>query len=141
MFAVEIGCRTTPCARAHSCPPAPQAAILLRLCGKDFSLQFEPRGQFEQRQKKLEQIQALGLQAYPHEFRWSDTVAELATKFSETPGADLEANQREVRVARPNDSLYFSQKAGFAHLTCCTKRLRSYLKKDVVGESRYEWCK
>src|SRR5258708_37128537 len=52
----------------------------LRLSGKDFSLQFEPRDQFEQRQKKLEQIQALGLPAYPNEFRWSDTVAELVTK-------------------------------------------------------------
>ena len=54
-------------------------------------MQFEPREQFEQRQKKLEQIQALGLKAYPHEFRWTDTVADLAAKFSATPAAELEA--------------------------------------------------
>src|SRR6266436_3531451 len=141
MFAVEIGCRTTPCARAHSCPPAPQAAILLRLCGKDFSLPFEPREQFEQRQKKLEQIQALGLQAYPHEFRWSDTVAELATKFSETPGADLEANQREVRVAGRIVSMRLMGKAGFAHLQGSGKRLQIYVKKDVIGERGFELFK
>src|SRR6266404_7961984 len=126
------------CARRHSCPSPALAAILLRLCGKDFSLQFEPREQFEQRQKKLEQIQAFGLQAYPHEFRWSDTVAELATKFSETPGADLGANQREVRVAGRIVSMRLMGKAGFAHLQGSGKRLQIYVKKDVIGERGFE---
>ena len=39
---------------------------------KDFpTLEFEPRDQFEQRQKKLEQIQALGFDPFPREFRWT----------------------------------------------------------------------
>jgi len=46
-----------------------------------FPLEFEPREQFQQRQKKLEQIQALGLRAYPHEFRWTDTISDLAAQF------------------------------------------------------------
>src|SRR5258708_11865606 len=124
-------------AASHSCPAAARAAILLRLCGKDFSLQFEPREQFEQRQKKLEQIQALGMQAYPHEFRWSDTAAELATKFSETPGADLEANRRETRVAGRIVSMRLMGKAGFAHLQGSGKRLQIYVKKDVIGERAF----
>src|SRR5258706_3434645 len=113
----------------------------LRLSGKDFSLQFEPRDQFEQRQKKLEQIQALGLPAYPHEFRWSDTVAELVTKFSETPSADLEASQRGTRVAGRIVSLRLMGKAGFAHLQGSGKRLQIYVKKDVVGERGFELFK
>src|SRR5258706_182171 len=104
----------------------------LRLSGKDFSLQFEPRDQFEQRQKKLEQIQALGLPAYPHEFRWSDTVAELVTKFSETPSADLEASQRGTRVAGRIVSLRLMGKAGFAHLQGSGKRLQIYVKTPMM---------
>ncbi len=103
-----------------------------------FPLQFEPRDQFEQRQKKLQQIQALGLKAYPHEFRWSDTVAELATQFGATPSAELEANRREVRVAGRIVSLRLMGKAGFAHLQGAGKRIQIYVKKDVVGERGFE---
>ena len=97
-------------------------------------MQFEPREQFEQRQKKLEQIQALGYPAYPHEFRWSERIEELATKFAETPAAELEADQREVRVAGRILSLRLMGKAGFAHLQGGGKRIQIYVKKDVVGE-------
>ncbi|MCU1306937.1 MAG: Lysine--tRNA ligase [Acidobacteriaceae bacterium] len=113
----------------------------LRLCRKDFPLQFEPRDQFEQRQKKLEQIQALGLKAYPHEFRWSDTVADLATQFGATSGAELEANQREIRVAGRIVSLRLMGKAGFAHLQGSGKRIQIYVKKDAVGEGGFELFK
>ena len=62
-------------------------------------LEFEPRDQFEQRQKKLEQIQALGFDPFPREFRWTDTPASLVDKLSATPGPELEANKREVRAS------------------------------------------
>src|SRR5258708_4336359 len=64
-----------------------------------FPLQFEPRDQFEQRKKKLEQIQSLGHDPYPREFRWTDPPAALVEKYGETSGPELEANKREVRVA------------------------------------------
>ena len=46
-------------------------------------MQFEPRDQFEQRQKKLEQIQALGYEAFPREYRWTDTPAALVEKYGD----------------------------------------------------------
>jgi lysyl-tRNA synthetase class 2 len=104
-------------------------------------LQFEPREQFEQRQKKLEQIQGLGLKAYPHEFRWTDAIADLATKFAETPAQDLEANQRELRVAGRIVSMRLMGKAGFAHLQGAGKRIQVYVKKDIVGERGFELFK
>ena len=54
-------------------------------------MQFEPRDQFEQRQKKLEQIQALGHDPYPREFRWTDTPALLVEKYSQSTTAELES--------------------------------------------------
>ena len=104
-------------------------------------MEFEPREQFQQRLKKLEQIQALGLRAYPHEFRWTDTVADLAAQFNETSSADLEAQRRDVRLAGRILSMRLMGKAGFAHLQGSGKRMQIYVKKDVVGEAGFELFK
>jgi len=101
-------------------------------------LQFEPRDQFEQRQKKLEQIQALGYEPYPREFRWTDTPAALVEKYGETSGPQLEANKREVRVAGRLVSYRLMGKAGFAHLQGSGKRIQIYVRKDVVGEQGFQ---
>jgi lysyl-tRNA synthetase class 2 len=106
-----------------------------------FPLEFEPREQFQQRQKKLESIQALGLNAYPHEFRWTDTISDLASEFSDASAADLEAQHREVRLAGRILSMRLMGKAGFAHLQGSGKRIQIYVKKDVVGESGFELFK
>jgi lysyl-tRNA synthetase, class II len=106
----------------------------LRLPPKGSALQFEPRDQFEQRQKKLEQIQALGYEAFPREFRWTDTPAELVEKYGGKSAVELEADKREVRVAGRLVSLRLMGKAGFAHLQGSGKRIQIYVKKDVVGE-------
>ena len=105
---------------------------------KEFRLQFEPRDQFEQRQKKLEQIEALGLDPFPREFRWTDTPAALVEKYGEKSAAELEADKHEVRVAGRLVSLRLMGKAGFAHLQGSGKRIQIYVKKDVVGERGFE---
>jgi lysyl-tRNA synthetase, class II len=111
----------------------------LRSRPKGFSiLEFEPRDQFEQRQKKLEQIQALGFDPFPREFRWTDTPAALVDKFSATPAPELEANKLEVRVAGRIVSYRLMGKAGFAHLQGSGKRIQIYVKKDVVGERGFQ---
>ncbi len=97
-------------------------------------MQFEPRDQFEQRQKKLEQIQALGYEPFPREFRWTDTAASLVEKNGEKSAAELEAEKHEVRVAGRLVSLRLMGKAAFAHLQGSGKRIQIYVKKDVVGE-------
>jgi len=101
-------------------------------------LQFEPRDQFEQRQKKLEQIQALGYETYPREFRWTDTPAELVEKYGQASGAELDANKGEVRAAGRIVSVRLMGKAGFAHLQGAGKRIQVYVKKDVVGERGFQ---
>jgi lysyl-tRNA synthetase class 2 len=101
---------------------------------KGSALQFEPRDQFEQRQKKLEQIQALGCEAFPREFRWTATPAALVENQGAKTAAELEADKHEVRVAGRLVSLRLMGKAGFAHLQGSGKRIQIYVKKDVVGE-------
>jgi lysyl-tRNA synthetase class 2 len=101
-------------------------------------LQFEPRDQFEQRQKKLEQIQALGFEAFPREFRWSHTAADLVREYASAQATDLEADKKEVRVAGRIVSYRLMGKAGFAHLQGGGKRIQIYVKKDVVGEQGFQ---
>jgi lysyl-tRNA synthetase class 2 len=101
-------------------------------------LQFEPRDQFEQRQKKLEQIQQLGFDPFPREFRWTHTPPELVHAYSQSSAPELEANRRDVRVAGRIVSLRLMGKAGFAHLQGSGGRIQIYVKKDVVGEKGFE---
>ena len=103
-----------------------------------FHLHFEPRDQFEQRQKKLEQIQALGYEAFPREFRWTDTPADLVAKYSEVTSGDLEANKKEIRVAGRVVSYRLMGKAGFAHLQGAGKKIQIYVRKDVLGEQGFQ---
>jgi len=97
-------------------------------------LEFEPRDQFEQRQKKLEQIQALGHRAYPHEFRWTHTPSAIVAGFGDSSAAELEAKKQEVRVAGRIVSYRLMGKAGFVHLQGSGARIQIYVRKDVVGE-------
>ena len=99
---------------------------------------FEPVDQFEQRQKKLEQIQALGYQAFPTEFRWTDLPGALIAKFRDTSAADLQSQKHEVRVAGRLVSYRLMGKAGFAHLLGAGERIQIYVRKDVVGEKGFQ---
>jgi len=101
-------------------------------------LQFEPRDQFDQRQRKLEQIRALGIDPFPREYRWTDTPAALAGKYGETPAAEMEKDKREVRLAGRIVSMRLMGKAGFAHLQGSGKRIQIYVKKDVVGDLGFQ---
>ena len=101
-------------------------------------MEFEPRDQFEQRKKKLEQIQALGYEAFPREFRWTERPADLLARYTEATSAELETEKKEVRVAGRIVSYRLMGKAGFAHLQGGGKRIQFYVRKDVVGERGFE---
>jgi len=100
-------------------------------------LQFEPRDQFEQRQKKLEQIQQLGLDPFPREFRWTHTPAQLLEAYGQAQAQDLEAAGVQVRVAGRIVSMRLMGKAGFAHIQGNGTRIQIYVKKDVLGEKGF----
>ncbi len=101
-------------------------------------MDFEPRDQFEQRQKKLEAIQALGFDAFPREFRWSHTPADVLREYGCAAPADLEAAKPQVRLAGRILSYRLMGKAGFAHLQGSGKRIQVYVKKDIVGERAFQ---
>jgi lysyl-tRNA synthetase class 2 len=101
-------------------------------------LKFEPVDQFEQRQKKLEQIQALGYEPFPTEFHWTDQPADLLKRFKDVAASELEADKKEVRLAGRLVSYRLMGKAGFAHLQGAGERIQIYVRKDVVGEKGFQ---
>ena len=101
-------------------------------------MQFEPKDQFEQRQRKLEKIVEAGYTAYPHEFRWTATPAELAEKYANTTAPELEAGKIEASIAGRLVSYRLMGKAGFAHLQGGGGRLQIYVRKDVIGERGFQ---
>lgn len=101
-------------------------------------MEFEPKDQFEQRLKKLEQIRKTGQNPYPHEFRWTATAAELVEKHKDATAAELEAEKVDVRVAGRIVSYRLMGKAGFAHIQGGGARIQVYVRKDVVGDKGFE---
>jgi lysyl-tRNA synthetase, class II len=101
-------------------------------------LEFEPRDQLLQRQKKLEQIAALGFDPFPHKFEWQQTIAEIVTRYSESSAAELEAAKVNVRLAGRILTIRPHGKAGFAHIQGQGQRLQIYVKLDVVGERAFQ---
>jgi lysyl-tRNA synthetase class 2 len=121
---------------AEACGPLYSPFIPQRM--RSQALQFEPKDQFAQRQHKLAKIVAAGYSAYPHEFRWTASPADLAAKYAQATAPELESNKVEAAIAGRIVSLRLMGKAGFAHLQGGGGRLQIYVRKDVVGEKGFE---
>jgi lysyl-tRNA synthetase, class II len=103
-----------------------------------FPLEFEPVDQFQQRRKKLSEIEALGQAAYPHKFGWTHTPRQIKAQFDARDTEQLKAEPVEVRVAGRVIALRPHGKAAFAHLVGEGMRLQIYVKLDVVGREAFK---
>jgi lysyl-tRNA synthetase, class II len=109
-----------------------------RRAKKDSQLPFEPLEQYLQRQKKLEQIAALGFAPYPHRFDWSVSPAGVSAQFGKRTAAELDAEPASVRVAGRILTLRLHGKAGFAHLQGDGGAIQIYVRMDVVGDRAFQ---
>ncbi|HEX4001443.1 MAG TPA: lysine--tRNA ligase [Candidatus Acidoferrales bacterium] len=101
-------------------------------------MEFEPLDQYQQRRKKLSEIEALGHQTYPHKFDWTHTPKQVAEQFGERTGEHLEAERVNVRVAGRIVALRPMGKAAFAQLAGDGARLQIYARLDVMGEQAFK---
>ncbi len=101
-------------------------------------MEFEPLDQFQQRRKKLHEIEALGLRAYPHKYAWTHTPKQAIAQFGERSAEQLSAERVAVRVAGRIVALRPHGKVAFGHILGDGKRLQFYVKLDVVGEKAYK---
>ncbi|HKV26903.1 MAG TPA: lysine--tRNA ligase [Candidatus Acidoferrales bacterium] len=101
-------------------------------------MEFEPRDQLLQRQKKLEQMASLGFDAYPHKFDWKQTPEEIVTAHGEKSAAQLQEAKVNVTVAGRVLTIRLHGKAGFAHIQGQGRKLQIYVKLDAVGATAFQ---
>jgi lysyl-tRNA synthetase, class II len=113
-----------------------------------FDSEFE-RNLFALRQEKLKAIEALGQAAYPNQFVFTHTIAEVRAKWGETPAevlngipesegvAAVAPERHTVAVAGRIMAIRAQGKAGFATLQQGGQRLQIYVRLDAVGESAF----
>jgi lysyl-tRNA synthetase class 2 len=95
---------------------------------------------YQLRQEKLQQIEDLGQEPYPHKFEITHTIPEILRNF-DRPAVELDANRINVRVAGRLMSIRGQGKAAFAHLQQNGQRLQIYVKLDFVGEKGFQLFK
>ncbi len=101
-----------------------------------FDSEFE-RGLFELRKEKLVEIGKLGQAAYPNQFPFSHTIADIRARWNETQADALEASRVTVAIAGRIMAIRAQGKAGFATLQQGGQRLQIYVRLDAVGEQGF----
>jgi len=96
---------------------------------------------YDLRKQKLQQIEALGQPAYPHQFNFTHQVPQILTGYTASTGEQLEAERVNVTVAGRLVAIRLMGKASFAHLQQSGERLQIYVKKDAVGDKLWELYK
>ncbi len=101
-----------------------------------------PLSEFERnlqtlRQQKLEQIVALGQQAYPNSYRATHEIPAIWAEYGESTTEQLESPRVQVAVAGRLMTIRAQGKAGFAHLQQGGRRLQIYVRQDAVGEQAF----
>ncbi|MGH9729174.1 MAG: lysine--tRNA ligase [Candidatus Acidiferrales bacterium] len=101
-------------------------------------MEFEPRDQLLQRQKKLEQIASLGFDPFPHKFDWKETPPEIVAAHGEKSAAELQEAKVNVTAAGRILTIRLHGKAGFAHIQGQGQKLQIYVKLDAVGPEAFQ---
>ncbi|MHB8486660.1 MAG: lysine--tRNA ligase [Candidatus Acidiferrales bacterium] len=101
-------------------------------------MEFEPRDQLLQRQKKLEEIASLGFDPYPHKFAWKQTAQEIVSAHDQKSAAELQEAKVNVSVAGRILTIRLHGKAGFAHIQGQGQKLQIYVKLDAVGAAAFQ---
>ena len=100
-------------------------------------LLFEPQDQFLQRRKKLQEIEQLGYDPYPHRFESTHTIPEVVAGYEKVAAEKLAAERPRARLAGRIHSIRFHGKTGFADLNAADARLQCYFRRDQVGEKAW----
>jgi lysyl-tRNA synthetase class 2 len=92
---------------------------------------------FEQRQRRIGDIEALGFRAYGQRFDFTHTIPWIWENFGAHKAEDLEKDKPRVRIAGRIQTIRRMGKAGFLHLVQTGERLQIYARKDALPERDY----
>ncbi len=97
----------------------------------------EDHEQIVVRRKKLQALRDRGVQSYPNDFRPDHTTAEVHARHGSLPEPEL-ASASPVAVAGRIVGLRDFGKAAFLHLQDRGGRLQVHVRRDRLGDERFE---
>jgi lysyl-tRNA synthetase class 2 len=89
-----------------------------------------------ERKQKLEELQKLGVNPYPHNFSVTHTISQVRGKYGALKAE--EKTEETVSLAGRIMSLRRMGKASFAHIKDGTGKLQIYVREDISGEKNYK---
>ncbi|TAK33643.1 MAG: lysine--tRNA ligase [Chloroflexota bacterium] len=106
---------------------------------------MEPKDLREQRVEKLADLQAKGIDPYPHRYRRTHTSAEAMAQFEreeqQNGGAATQENSPEWRLAGRLVSTRGMGKVTFAHIQDGAGRIQLFFRRDALGPETYSLLK
>jgi lysyl-tRNA synthetase class 2 len=91
---------------------------------------------YDQRIRRIAEIEALGFRAYGQRFDFSHTIPQILAEYGDKTAEQLEPHV-EVRIAGRVATKRVMGKAGFAHLQQDGRQLQIYVRKDAVREKDF----
>jgi len=90
--------------------------------------------QLRQRRANFEELQRLGVPAYPHAFTRADTVAALVEAYDSKTGEELDAAKIRTTTAGRILAIRNFGKANFLVISDGAAKIQIYVRKDTVSE-------
>ena len=90
--------------------------------------------QIRQRRSNFDELQKLGVMAYPHAFTRTHTVAQLVEAHNARTGEELEAARVETTTSGRILAIRSFGKANFLVLSDGRSRIQAYIRKDALSE-------
>jgi lysyl-tRNA synthetase, class II len=95
----------------------------------------------EERLKKLEELCAEGIAAYPNDIQPQDCAADLQEKYEAQDREALESSSQSHSIAGRMMSARLFGKAGFAHLKDATGKIQIFVEKQSLSEEEFKLFK
>src|SRR5688500_792723 len=90
--------------------------------------------QIRQRRANFDELQRLGVVAYPHAFARTHTIADLALGYKGKTGEELEAERVETTTAGRILAIRSFGKANFLVISDGREKIQVYIRKDALSE-------
>ena len=95
----------------------------------------------QQRFKKLEEINALGIKAYAGRYAVTASAQQLIDSYGSRSREDMQKDKEIVTLAGRIVALRSFGKACFIHLQDGSGRIQLYFQKNALGEQRFNLFK
>jgi lysyl-tRNA synthetase, class II len=90
------------------------------------------------REEKMKELAQAGVELFPHKIDVTHSVYEVVSSYSDAKAEDLEKEKKRVKVAGRITSIREMGRAVFFHIKDSRTKLQGYIRKDLVGEKKFD---